>query len=802
MYPPILESQRHSIPAGTPTAQGLRINMQLPRTIPRDANGRLIIGHIQVLIRRQLTLESLAQPQLVSSPDRETVYLDPREQIDGTLAPLSLNSNTLLFNVSGDFATLDLLPRHIRDFSAGEDNEGQIYTIQIRFGINSITEWRGNAANFAAWRTSQVAASAFGEWSNTQRVFVFAGNRATIFPEPSISTDIVAGFSWRYAPVSNDPLAQVRLHYSYFAPDGRLFTVNKDVPFVSEPGEKSGRWGAGGTVEIGVARLLEIKCFLTYITINNTVAVREVTIPVLEQVESIGTVYPRRLIGDENEDGVIIIEFAVSPPEPEPPPAPLPPPMLEDEGEEEDEPGDEYEDDVPGDDNGEEGEEEDDPGDGDGEPYGGDDGPGDGPNGEPGGEEDTRYSRFFRINLPSFEIIQIGASEREENGLGAILRDYTIEMGGRYAYIGVIYDNYGQGEIVSSIGDFSSLFYLPPLSWNPRTYTGLARNMSFGGISFLTTKLNQLRLQGNVTVRNFNRVVNDQITQTIGGKYPFVARTGQSDHRTMTVSALISLNFDPTRTFLNLDTTQRQNWWDGNLTIRREEVNQYSIVPGIPGVDDEVIITKDIAKETIIENEDLFPIGKYSNNVRRLLEREKEDAIITNTAITNEPVSNDPFDPKRGAPNTFEGPATIYDSNFGQDVFPAETLSDSSELIYVERRFREEVMKWLTDGKPKLFRSETEGNMIVVLTGVSFSPFGNTRLNYSFSATLTEIAEYNLKNLILYNLVPSDFQGVFTETNEFIAGYGSVPPTISQKQYRFFDSGMEDPVAFRVLNPS
>ena len=64
-------------------------------------------------------------------------------------------------------------------------------------------------------------------------------------------------------------------------------------------------------------------------------------------------------------------------------------------------------------------------------------------------------------------------------------------------------------------------------------------------------------------------------------------------------------------------------------------------------------------------------------------------------------------------------------------------------------------MEWLSDGKPKLFRSETEGNMIVMLSGISFTPqAGSGRMTYTVTATLTEIAEANLENLITYNLVP------------------------------------------------
>jgi len=67
-------------------------------------------------------------------------------------------------------------------------------------------------------------------------------------------------------------------------------------------------------------------------------------------------------------------------------------------------------------------------------------------------------------------------------------------------------------------------------------------------------------------------------------------------------------------------------------------------------------------------------------------------------------------------------------------------------------------MLWLSDGKPKLFRSETEGNMIVMVSGVSFTPQDkSSRMVYSLSCTITEIAEYNMQNLLDYNLIPFSF---------------------------------------------
>ena len=71
----------------------------------------------------------------------------------------------------------------------------------------------------------------------------------------------------------------------------------------------------------------------------------------------------------------------------------------------------------------------------------------------------------------------------------------------------------------------------------------------------------------------------------------------------------------------------------------------------------------------------------------------------------------------------------------------------------LERQARELAIEFLTDGKPKLFRSPEEGNMIVHLSNVSFTP--NKQLGravWDFSATVTEICEYTAENIAKYEL--------------------------------------------------
>jgi hypothetical protein len=78
----------------------------------------------------------------------------------------------------------------------------------------------------------------------------------------------------------------------------------------------------------------------------------------------------------------------------------------------------------------------------------------------------------------------------------------------------------------------------------------------------------------------------------------------------------------------------------------------------------------------------------------------------------------------------------------------------TGENFYKERRFKLEVLNWLTNGEPKLFRSPAEGNYIVRLMNVSLSPNDTLgRMLHTFNATAYEVAECNAENLKKYDLI-------------------------------------------------
>lgn len=77
--------------------------------------------------------------------------------------------------------------------------------------------------------------------------------------------------------------------------------------------------------------------------------------------------------------------------------------------------------------------------------------------------------------------------------------------------------------------------------------------------------------------------------------------------------------------------------------------------------------------------------------------------------------------------------------------------------IAAERQFKLDVLEWLTNGKPKLFRSPAEGNYIVRLMNTSLTPTDSLgRMLHTFSSTAYEIDDINYNNLQDYGFISTD----------------------------------------------
>lgn len=161
---------------------------------------------------------------------------------------------------------------------------------------------------------------------------------------------------------------------------------------------------------------------------------------------------------------------------------------------------------------------------------------------------DTDVLAAYRVNLFNFDTIKVTDDVPGVKSDGITIKDYSVEMGEDYMYVGLVRDKYRKPKGL----------VMTPFPWGFK-HPGYARLMRMDSI-FLTTRKHQLRLQGNVSVSSLKRNTQDQFQTTIGSQYPFYSRHAKTDYRTFSLSGVVSIAFDPTATFFEND-TYNGLWW-------------------------------------------------------------------------------------------------------------------------------------------------------------------------------------------------------------------------------------------------
>jgi hypothetical protein len=91
----------------------------------------------------------------------------------------------------------------------------------------------------------------------------------------------------------------------------------------------------------------------------------------------------------------------------------------------------------------------------------------------------------------------------------------------------------------------------------------------------------------------------------------------------------------------------------------------------------------------------------------------------------------------------------VYTNPYG--FYPSTQLDADNK--FVEREFKTAVLKWLTNGEVKLFKSPVENNHLVRLINISTSPEEKLgRMLHTVSASAVELEEYNNENIKKRNM--------------------------------------------------
>ena len=233
--------------------------------------------------------------------------------------------------------------------------------------------------------------------------------------------------------------------------------------------------------------------------------------------------------------------------------------------------------------------------------------------------------------------------------------DYTIESGVWYKYGAQRRDSLGNRGIMNLLDE---------------EYMIVFEHM------FLDAGNKQIRVQFNPQLQSFQRTKSEARTDTLGSKYTFVKRNGNTDYKQFPISGLISFFMDEDKIFCS-----------------REEIYQ----------------------------EQLELYNNYNSENR----------------IT--PIND-----------------TTY-----------------------ERDFREKVMDFLYENNVKLFRSSTEGNILVKLMDITFSPDATLgRHIYTFNCQAYEIDEFNIENCDKYGIQSlGEIDEYLSYTKDYIAQYNEIIPS-------------------------
>lgn len=117
-------------------------------------------------------------------------------------------------------------------------------------------------------------------------------------------------------------------------------------------------------------------------------------------------------------------------------------------------------------------------------------------------------------------------------------------------------------------------------------------------------------------------------------------------------------------------------------------------------------------------------------------------------------------------------------------------IDDFNDWTY-EREFREKVMDFLYANKVRLFRSATEGNILVKIMDINLAPNSTLgRRIYSFTATAYEVDAATIKNYDKYGISPlGTYDTLLQFASDYIGQYNEVIPantealSLIQKKY-------------------
>lgn len=259
----------------------------------------------------------------------------------------------------------------------------------------------------------------------------------------------------------------------------------------------------------------------------------------------------------------------------------------------------------------------------------------------------------------------------------------------------------------------------------------------------------QLRLSFNQNVSSFKHTVLRNKQDTLGDKYPHLSQNGNAYYSEFQISGLISYQ-DNVDSFFRIGGSGLYYRDELILSTDKFEMNTTSVRKGWH-------LDEEQARIAPRDHKDMYDFGAAESNSLYAYSNDNV-AFPDRRSVT-------PYSPNDHIPSSSYVPSTDY--------LISSDLTDNN--IYIERKFREKAEEFLNDFSCKLYRSATEGNIVVALMNVTLKPVESLgRMLYEFSATAYEVMDNSLEELDKYGIISIGEEQSEREVAESLYSFGQI----------------------------
>lgn len=262
--------------------------------------------------------------------------------------------------------------------------------------------------------------------------------------------------------------------------------------------------------------------------------------------------------------------------------------------------------------------------------------------------------------------------------------------------------------------------------------------------SFLYDGEKQLKIRFNPKVNSFKKNLLEAKVDTIGSQYPFIFKNGNVDYKEFPISGLISRLMDEQNLFKKDANYIFEN--EGHRVVTEEYVST-----SFPFNESEFYQEKEYEKNYGAYHISVFNPEKHSDEMWKWTDYLTYLQCPINCQHKWEYCREYFYALAPG--HLFVLKTYTSNPKLNEKLF--DSLTDEiSANIYSEREFKLEVLEWLTNGQPKLFKSPNEGNYLVRLMNVSLSPQDQLgRMLHNFSCTAYEIDDATYDAMVQHKII-------------------------------------------------